>query len=96
MLFIGDPNRALTILLTAAMLSCITLNLDYCCCIFYIFYAGFDFIAGIDPIGLAVQKGRLLESLFNPIVFLSFVSIIFEPIAIYFVWNAYKEFKFAR
>ena len=53
LLFVA-PQRAYTVLLTGALLGCITLNLDYCCCIFYMLYAMFDFVAGIDPIGLLV------------------------------------------
>tara|TARA_B110000285_G_C14749392_1_gene434478 strand:- start:335 stop:571 length:237 start_codon:yes stop_codon:yes gene_type:complete len=78
----------MTVLLTAAMLGCITLNLDYCCCIFYIFYALFDFIAGIDPIGLLFQTGNFFNAMAADTytVTLLFATLIFEPIAIYYVF----------
>ena len=87
LLFVS-PDRALTVLLTTAMLGCITLNLDYCCCIFYMFYAMFDFVAGIDPIGLLVQTGVIwhipTDKVF-PFV-MEVATILFEPIAIYYVF----------
>ena len=87
LLFVA-PNRAMTVLLTGALLGCITLNLDYCCCIFYMLYAMFDFVAGIDPIGLLVQNGMIFSisssSMFP--VLMEIATIIFEPIAIYYVF----------
>ena len=61
-------------------------------------YAMFDFVAGIDPIGLLVQNGTLFSIPSNALfsVLLEIVTVIFEPIAIYYVFQAYKEFKGAK
>ena len=51
-------------------------------------YAMFDFVAGIDPIGLLVQNGTLFSipsSAMFPVL-LEITTVIFEPIAIYYVF----------
>ena len=48
----------------------------------------FDFIAGIDPIGLLFQNGNFFNAMAADTytVTLLFATLIFEPIAIYYVF----------
>ena len=95
LLFMSAPNF-FSELMTVMCLFCATLNYNYCCVLIYIVYTGYDWFTNIDLIGLVFQN-MLLNGASIPwgssafIVYL--ILVIFQPIAIYYAFQAYKEFK---
>ena len=101
LLIASSGGGGLTSIITVMCLFCATSSFNYCCVLIYIIYTGFDWLQNIDPVGLYIQNrmqgvdpeialmtagGSFGLGIFSTMV-------IFEPIAIYMAFQAYKEFK---
>ena len=84
-----------TSLITPLILCCATCQYQYNCLMFYMFYAIIDFIFCIEPCGISLQWAIYgMESKYAPGTVIScLVMLVFLPIAIYFAFQAYKEWK---
>ena len=94
-LFNNGPN-SLQMIMTAAILFCASMSLNYCCLLIYILYTMVDFVTIIDPIGRMVQnniqsRGTGWQN--SALTWLYVACLIFEPIAIYYAFLGYREFK---
>ena len=92
LLILSGAQMGMMQLITVMCLFCATMNYNYCCLLFYIVYTGFDFLQNLDPLGLYVQNGFPSQLISTTLVILT-ITVIFEPIAIWFAFQAYKEFK---
>ena len=83
-------------LMTVIALFCASMNLNYCCVLIYIVYTMFDFLQLLDPVGLYFQnliQSTSVTQISSSTLFVLIAMLVFEPIAIYFAFQAYKEFK---
>ena len=91
----GWPS-AFSMLLTVALLFCAAYSMNFCCLIFYIFYTLVDFFNNLDPIGLLIQNsilGQANSFTLTPLMFVLVSFMIFELVAVYLAFLAYREFK---
>ena len=94
-LLIASGGLGLTALLVCMCLFYATMNYNYCCVLIYIIYTFVDAIQGIEPIGLWAQNKIQGDDRPTKTTLLAIVIAfeIFRPIAIYYTFQAYKEFK---
>jgi hypothetical protein len=82
-------------LLLCLILWCGASKQDFCMLIIYMIFCGYSFVNSVSAIGLLIQTASYHKSsnlnVFGIIMVCAMV--IFYPIAIFFCFRAYKEFK---
>ena len=91
LLITSGASMGFSSLLTVMCLFCATMNMNYCCLLIYIVYTLFDFIQIVDPVGLWIQNGTF--TIANTFMGFLVAMLVFEPFAIFYAFQAYKEFK---
>lgn len=90
-----NPFGGLSELITVLILWCAASQMNFCLLLFYIIMCGFSLVTNVARIGLWIQTNSLgeifSESTFPALVIVFFT--VFYPAAMYFAFQAYREFK---
>lgn len=99
-MIIGQFTTAFTDLISAFILYQGYSQLSYCNMVFYIFITGISSLHLITLVGTIIQNGYhpFLNPLFNPYfgvfpAIVEYLSVIFYAVALYYTFQAYREFK---
>ena len=87
---LGGLNEIITVI----FLFCGAMRMEDCCLLFYIFYSLISFIRYIEPVGKITQNS-IMDGIFEAdgAFYVCVAWLLFLPFAIYWTFQAYKEFR---